>query len=268
MLTLFSGDIMKLDLSLQLFIKIFGNIIPNDKNFNIMTFIKEFETYFIAPLSGSLCIVDSKHVNQMFTRYKKVFKFLSCTIEHDEFHKVYNCVFTFNKYRKTYQQLELNMRYDKSYISTFYYHQKMERHLQYGGRVSLTHQYMRDRDYCYVVQEYDIDNAYYTEPKSRYFMFDDIFYESTNHEDFNGSSLLTFTHYDQSLNVKNLDYFCVGEYNFNISFANGLYSAKRYTFVGSRENITDKVVGYLNDGGFRLTQLSKEDLLMSEAYHC
>lgn len=259
---------MKLELSLQIFIKIFGNIIPKDKNFNIMTFIKEFETYFIAPLSGSTYILDSKEVNRTFTQFKKVFKFMTCTIEHDEFHKVYNCVFTFTKYRKTYQQLELNLRYDSSYISTFYYHQKMERHLQYGGRVSLTHQFMKDRDHCYVIQEYDTDNANYSEPESRYFMFDDVFYESSNNQDFNGSSLLTFTNYDDSLNIKRLDYFCVGEYNFNMSFSNGVYTAKSYNFVGSRENITDKLVVYLNDGGFHLPDLSKDDVLMSEAYHC
>lgn len=143
----------------------------------------------------------------------------------------------------------------------------MERYLQYGSRVSLTHQYMKDRDHCYVIQEYDTKHDHYTAPESSYFMFDNIFYESTRNEDFNGSSLLTFTHYDKSLEIKNLDYFCVGEYNFNISFSNGLYAAKKYNFVGNRENITDKLVSYLNDGGFKLTQLSKGDLLMSDAYH-
>lgn len=259
---------MKLELSLQIFMKIFGNVIPKDENFNMITFIKEFETYFIAPLCGSTYLVDSKDINKIFSKFNKVFKFITCTIDHDEFHKVYNCVFSFKKYRKIYQQLELNLRYDNSYISTFYYHTKMERHLEYGGRVSLTYQFIRWRNYFYVIQEYDTDNFNYREPESIYFMFDDVFYEHSNNKDFNGSSLLTFTHYDESLNVKSLDYFCVGQYNFNISFSNGIYIAKNYNFIGSRENITEKLVVYLNHGGFHLPDLSADDLLMSDAYHC
>lgn len=259
---------MQLELSLQTFIKLFGNIIPKDKHFNLITFIKEFETYFIAPISGRSCIVDSKDTNRTFNNFKNVFKFISCTIEQDEFHKVYNCVFTFTKYRKTYQQLTLNLRYDTSYITTFYYHQKMERHLGYGKRVSLIHQFMNARDHFYVVQEYSKDSSSCNEPESRYFMVDDVFYESLNHENFNDSSLVTFTTYDQSLNIKKLDYFCVGKYNFNLSFSKGLYTVKHYNFVGSRENITDKLVNYLNASGFHLLNLSQGDLLMSEAYHC
>lgn len=259
---------MQLDRSLQIFIKLFGNIIPKDNNFNLLTFIKEFETYFIAPISGRSYILDSTDTKRTFNRFKNVFKFISCTIEHDEFHKVYNCVFTFTKYRKIYQQLSLNLRYDTSYITTFYYHQKMERHLGYGERVSLTHQFMNDRDYCYVVQEYAKDSSSYNEPESRYFMVDDIFYESSNHENFNDSSLVTFTTYDESLNIKRLDYFCVGKYNFNLSFSKGCYTAKHYNFIGERENITEKLVNYLNDSGFYLLNLSQDDLLMSEAYHC
>lgn len=259
---------MNKELSLQIFIKLFGNIIPKDKNFNLLVLLKEFETYFISPITGRSYILDTSDNKKTFNKFKNVLKFLSCTIEHDEFHKVYNCVFKFTKYKKTYQQVDINLRYDMSYILTFYYNEKMQRHLQYGGTPTLAHLFLKNNDTCYVIEEHNKDKLDYSEPQSRYFMINDIFYEQFIHEEFNESSLLIFTNYDDKQNIKNIEYFCCGDYNFNIKFANGLYTSKNYKFVGERENITDKLVVYLNASGFNLFDLTKEDLLMSEAYAC
>lgn len=259
---------MDTSLSLTLFYKIFGYIIPNDKNFNTDRFLKSFDTYFIAPLTGRTYVTEEREVYRIYTQFKKSFKFVSCEIEHDEFHKVYNCTFKFTKYGKVYQKLELNLRYDSSYVMTFYYHKKMETNLRYGGRVSLIHLYMKSNDYCHIIQEFSKDCPTHGEPESRYFIFNNVVYDSLNNEDFNDSSLLTFTNYDNNLKVKTIDYFCIGKYNFNMTLDSGVYVSKNYNFMGDRNNITNKLVNYLNHSGFHLSNLSDGDLLMCDAYHC
>jgi len=247
--------------------KIFGDIIPEDSNFNNYIFLRMFKDYILKPLTGLQVFYDEKDVKSKCSKYKNEFKYLSCTIEHDEFHKVYNCVIKFTKYNTTYQVLELNLRYDKSYIFNFYYHSNMRKYIQSGEQVSLVFLHLIDRKHCHIISEY-LESSYYSTADSTYFVADDVWYEDRLHDEFNNSSLTSTFSYDKKLKLERMDYFCVGDYNFNIALKSGLYIAKRYNFTSSKKDLSDSVATYLNHSGFNLIELTPEDLLMCAAYVC
>lgn len=257
---------MRTEFILILFNKIFGYQIPKDKNFNVEVCLQEFNTYILAPITGRNYISDERDLYYVYNKFKKVLKFLSCHIEHDEFHKVYHCIFKFTKYKKVYQELKLTLRYDSSYITDFYYNEKMRQHLQYGASVSLVHLFMKSNDYCHVIQEFSLNYIGRSEPESCYFMIKGESYESKIHQEFNDSSLIIFYNYDQSFNLIRLDYFCIGEYNFSMTYYNNYYSERPYTFIGKLNDISKKLVTYLNESGFNLLDLSHNDLVICDAY--
>lgn len=247
--------------------KIFGNIVPEDSKFNKYIFLRAFKDFILKPLTGIQVFYDEKDVQKKYTKYKNVLKYLSCTIEHDEFHKIYNCVIKFTKYNTTYQTLELNLRYDKSHIFNFYYHANMKKYIQSGEQVSLVFLHLIDRKHCHIISEY-LDSSYYAVADSTYFVVDGDWYEEKLHNEFNDSSMTSMFTYDKKLNLKRMDYFCVGDYNFSISLESGLYIAKRYNFTSGEKDLSDSVATYLNHSGFNLVDLTQEDLLMCAAYAC
>jgi len=257
---------MRSEFILILFNKIFGYQIPKDKNFNIEICLQKFNTYFLAPITGRNYIADDRDLYYVYSKFKKVLKFLSCHIEHDEFHKFYHCVFKFTKYKKVYQELKLTLRYDYSYIVDFYYNAKMRQHVQYGASVSLVYLFMKSNDYCHVIEEFGVEYIGRSEPESRYFMLKGNPYESEVHQKFNNSSLIIFSNYDQSFNLTSLDYFCIGDYNFSMSYCDGIYSERPYNFISNLNNISKKLVTYLNESGFKLLDLNHNDLLICDAY--
>lgn len=257
---------MRTEFILILFKKIFGDQIPKDKNFNVEVFLQEFNTYMLAPITGRSSIFYERDLFHVYSKFKKALESLSCNIEHDEFHKVYHCVFKFTKYKKVYQELKLTLRYDSSYITDFYYSEKMRKYVRNITSVSLVHLFMKSNNYCHVIQEFGVRYINRSEPEFRYFMIKGEPYESILNQEFNNSVLLIFFNYDQSFNLKKIDYFCIGKYNFSLTYCDGVYSEKTYIFTDDSKNITKNLVIYLNDSGFDLLDLNHNDLLLCDAY--